>query len=242
MHALDVVYEIVFPPIAIDAGLGEQGRFGCLTPELGGNFRPAVVTTSLPMEIDRPINAGIRDFCMECGICAEQRPSGAIPFDEPRDNGRGVVKWTIDASACYNYRLTSRGSATCGICITVCPWTRRDNLIHGMAKQALMRDRTGVLAKAAVAGEKALYVDHESVDFYPPKWATSCGDGRRAHRDVRVAAVRLEARRRRVIVRRRRRYNAPQPRAANRSIRLSPNGDNVFASIASELPSRSADQ
>lgn len=173
LHSLDVGYEVVFPPIAIDAGLGEQGRFGfCLTPEFGGNFRPAVVTTSLPMEVDRPINAHIADFCMHCGICAEQCPSGAIPDGPPRDNGRGVVKWTIDTSACYNFRLTSRGSATCGICIAVCPWTNRDNLVHGVAKQALMRDATGVLAQAAVAGEKALYVTHRGNDFRPPQWAT----------------------------------------------------------------------
>ncbi len=172
LHSLDAGWEVVFPPIAIDAGLGEQGRFSyCLTPEFGANFRPAVITTSLPMAVDKPIDAGIHDFCMNCGICAEQCPAQAIPTGGPAEI-RGVVKWTIDTSACFNYRFSSRGSATCGLCLAVCPWTKKDNLIHGTARTALMRDPTGLVARAAIQAEKALYPKPVAVDFHEPTWAT----------------------------------------------------------------------
>ena len=42
-----------------------------ITPELGCNFRPAVVTTNLPMVTDKPIDIGIQDFCKHCKICAQ---------------------------------------------------------------------------------------------------------------------------------------------------------------------------
>lgn len=48
-------YDMVMPPVAIDAGLGEQGRKGLLiTPELGSNARLACVTTNVPMETVPP--------------------------------------------------------------------------------------------------------------------------------------------------------------------------------------------
>ena len=41
------------PPIAIDAGLGQHVRHSALvTPELGGNFRPAIITTNIPIDPD----------------------------------------------------------------------------------------------------------------------------------------------------------------------------------------------
>ena len=42
------------PPIAVDAGQGQQGRFVyTITPELGSNNRSAVVATNFPMAIDQ---------------------------------------------------------------------------------------------------------------------------------------------------------------------------------------------
>jgi len=81
-------YDLMVPPIMVDAGLGEQGRHSIvITPELGCNFRPAVVTTNLPMKIDKPISFGVQEFCKNCKICAEQCPSGAIST-----GGKGLVR------------------------------------------------------------------------------------------------------------------------------------------------------
>ena len=40
----------------------------CITPELGGNFRTAVITTNMPLEIDKPIDFGLAEFCNKCKL------------------------------------------------------------------------------------------------------------------------------------------------------------------------------
>ena len=59
-HTPGTSYDLMVPPIMVDAGLGEQGRHSIvITPELGCNFRPAVVTTNLPLVPDKPIEFGV---------------------------------------------------------------------------------------------------------------------------------------------------------------------------------------
>ena len=66
-------FEVTMPPLAIDAGLGEQGRIGVLiSPESGGNTRLGCVLTNIPMATDKPIDFGVQEFCKSCKICAEQ--------------------------------------------------------------------------------------------------------------------------------------------------------------------------
>ena len=68
-------------PIAIDAGLGEIARNGLLiTPEYGPRVRLAKVLTDLPLIPDRPIEFGVRDFCLICEQCAQKCPSKSIMF------------------------------------------------------------------------------------------------------------------------------------------------------------------
>jgi len=51
-HVPGTSYDLMVPPIAIDAGLGEQGRNGIMiTPEVGCNIRPAVITTNIPIPL-----------------------------------------------------------------------------------------------------------------------------------------------------------------------------------------------
>ncbi|MBI5650323.1 MAG: 4Fe-4S dicluster domain-containing protein [Chloroflexi bacterium] len=171
-------YDTMVPPILIDAGLGEQGRFGfCITPEAGGNFRPAVVFTNLPLVPDKPINMGLKSYCMECKICAEQCPSRAIPFDEPKEI-RGVVKWTISHERCFNYWRSVVGSGSCRICLALCPWSRKDAWLYNMTKAVLSRDPTGLMAKMSVEAQKFLYENPDPQTYYaptnasvrPPEW------------------------------------------------------------------------
>ena len=55
-HALN--YQVVVPPILLWAGLGEMCRIGdiVLNPFLGTRFKAAVVTTDLPLAVDKPID------------------------------------------------------------------------------------------------------------------------------------------------------------------------------------------
>lgn len=102
-HTPGMDYDLMVTPVAIDAGLGEQGRHSVvITPELGSNFRPAVVTTNLPMKIDKPIKFGVRNFCKTCRICAEKCPSGAITMGEEVEV-RGYRRFQINVSKCHNF-------------------------------------------------------------------------------------------------------------------------------------------
>ncbi|MBI4789200.1 MAG: 4Fe-4S dicluster domain-containing protein [Chloroflexi bacterium] len=171
-------YDTMVPPILIDAGLAEQGRFGfSITPETGGNFRPAVVFTNLPLVPDKPINMGLKEYCLNCKICAEQCPSRAIPFDEPKEI-RGVVKWTINHERCFNYWRSVVGSGSCRVCLALCPWSRKNAWAYNMTKQMLSRDPTGVLGKISVEVQKLLYENPDPATYYaptnasvrPPEW------------------------------------------------------------------------
>ena len=43
-----------------------------LNPFLGPRYKADVVTTDMPLEIDRPIDFGLQDFCRKCGRCDEK--------------------------------------------------------------------------------------------------------------------------------------------------------------------------
>ena len=115
-HSPMTDYDLIVPPHAVEAGLGEVGRTGfCITPEAGGNCRMAVVTTSLPMATDRPINFGVAEFCTKCKLCAESCPSGAMSMADSPDGMviRGYEHWYINNGACYNYWRESMGPLGC---------------------------------------------------------------------------------------------------------------------------------
>jgi reductive dehalogenase len=161
-------YELMVPPIAIDAGLGEQGRHGVMiTPELGCNIRPAVVTTNLPLQPDKPIDFGVQDFCRYCKVCAENCPSGAIPFGD-KDEVRGYRRYKIDTAKCLNFWNSNLGSMGCRICIAVCPYTRKANWLHKLALKLSANDPTGLSERTLTVMHKAFYEGPDPQDYYMP--------------------------------------------------------------------------
>ncbi len=115
-------------PLAIDAGLGELGRNGLLiTPQHGSRVRLCKIFTDLPVEPDKPIEFGVKEFCRECKLCAEHCEAGAISLDdEPsfkvtcRSNNPGALKWYVDTERCYLYWCEN--GTDCSTCIKVCPY------------------------------------------------------------------------------------------------------------------------
>jgi ferredoxin len=80
-HVAGSNYLAMLPPLAWEAGLGELGRMGTLiTTKYGPRARLGLVTTSLPLELDKPKILGIQDFCEKCQKCALNCPAQAIPF------------------------------------------------------------------------------------------------------------------------------------------------------------------
>jgi reductive dehalogenase len=119
-------------PLAIDAGLGQLGRLGYLiTPWFGPHVRIAKVLTNMPLAHDSPIDFGVTEYCMECGICAMECPSGAISPDKERSyaplkaagpcGNPGSLKWYINGKRCLKWWVES--GAGCSRCTSVCPYT-----------------------------------------------------------------------------------------------------------------------
>ena len=150
-------YDLMAPPIMVDAGLGEQGRHSIvITPELGCNFRPAIITTDIPMEVDKPIEFGVREFCKTCKICAETCPSGAITLGE-ETVVRGYKRYQIDYGKCYNFWSCNQGNIGCRLCVSVCPFTRKANWLHTTALKVTAMDKTGTSHKVLTKMQKLLY-------------------------------------------------------------------------------------
>jgi len=131
----------IAPAVGVMAGLGELSRLNRLiTPEFGPMVRVFMMITNLPVAVDKPIDAGIMEFCKHCKKCAEACPSGALSFaDEPTWetsgpwNNPGHRAYYDDAVKCITYW---RETATnCGICFAVCPFSKEDSAwIHEMVK------------------------------------------------------------------------------------------------------------
>ncbi len=137
--------EINLVPLAIDAGIGEFARNGrVLSPEFGINMRFKVVTTNLPLKVDKPISFGVHEFCMACENCAIFCPANAIPSGPPTDepptihSNPGFKKWYIKADRCLMFWASNRKKwRSCGgRCIAVCPWTKPLAPWHNMVRWA----------------------------------------------------------------------------------------------------------
>ncbi len=115
--------EVLQPPLLLLAGLGEVSRIGevVLNPLLGPRLKSGAVTTSMPMEHDKPIDFGLQNFCENCNKCARECPSGAITAG-PKLMFNGYEIWKSDSQKCTTYRVTNEGGAMCGRCMKTCPW------------------------------------------------------------------------------------------------------------------------
>jgi len=118
--------EILALPALRAAGVGELGRHGSLiNPALGASWRPAFVTTTLPLVGDAPIAFGAQDYCMSCKLCERICPGGAIAPAGDYILTDGVKRWLVDTEKCYPYsRLREQ---YCHLCVDVCPYLHKEN-------------------------------------------------------------------------------------------------------------------
>ena len=115
--------DVLQPPLLLLAGLGEVSRIGevILNPFLGPRLKSGVVTTTMPVAHDKPIDFGLQTFCEACNKCARECPSGAITAG-PKRMFNGYEIWKSDSQKCATYRITNQGGAMCGRCMKTCPW------------------------------------------------------------------------------------------------------------------------
>ena len=114
--------DVLHIPLVLWAGLGELSRIGelVLNPFVGPRFKSVVLTTDIPLEVDKPIDFGLQYFCDHCHKCDRECPCDAIPHgDKVMFNGYEI--WKPDVERCTRYRLTNSKGSACGRCMKTCP-------------------------------------------------------------------------------------------------------------------------
>ncbi|MBI2829955.1 MAG: 4Fe-4S dicluster domain-containing protein [Chloroflexi bacterium] len=130
---------VVMQALAVDAGLGEMGRGSSLvTKEFGPNVVLGAVFTDMPLVVDKPVDLGMRDFCTKCLKCAINCPTKSIPLGD-MEVIRGVKLWHFDAESCYRLRTAAGDTHICVRCISTCPWTKPQNIIHRATAEVAVR-------------------------------------------------------------------------------------------------------
>jgi Pyruvate/2-oxoacid:ferredoxin oxidoreductase delta subunit len=134
---------VLLIPHAIEAGLGELGKHGSMiSREFGASFRLAGVMTDMPLLADAPAPFGADDFCLNCQVCANRCPPGAIADAKQLVNG--TIKWYVDFDHCVPYFHEYK---TCAICLAVCPWSapgRAPRLAERFSRRAAERTAKSV--------------------------------------------------------------------------------------------------
>ncbi len=159
-------YDAMMVPLAVDAGLGELSRMGYLiTKEYGPRVRLGVVTTSLPLIPDKPVDIGVVDFCRKCMKCVRCCPTRTIPSTD-REPVNGSLRWTIDTDLCYRY--WKQMGTDCGICMRVCPWSHARTFPHKLITSAVCRNS---ISRTMFNWMDDLFYGKKPPVKDPPDWA-----------------------------------------------------------------------
>ncbi|MBU2497687.1 MAG: reductive dehalogenase [Proteobacteria bacterium] len=157
-------------PLAVDAGLGQLGRFGALiTPEFGPRVRLCKVLTDLPLRPTAPIDFGVTEFCDICEKCAEYCPSQAILYGKRTERARtpstnpGLLKWPLDGEKCLRfwYRNGARTETgmyhiDCYQCINVCPFNKMPGVGHDLVRW-FVRRKAPLMDRVLLWGDDLFY-------------------------------------------------------------------------------------
>lgn len=131
----------IAPAFGVMAGLGEMSRLNrMISPEFGPMVRVFKMLTDLPVAVDKPIDAGIMEFCKRCKKCAEACATGALSFDDEPTwetrgpwNNPGHKAYFEDSTKCMTY--WREVGTNCGVCFSVCPFSKKDKAwIHDWVK------------------------------------------------------------------------------------------------------------
>jgi reductive dehalogenase len=159
-------YDLLMTPAAVDAGLGELGRFGYLiSRELGPRIRIFAVTTDLPMTCDQPVDIGVEDFCRYCKKCAHCCPSDSIPDGEQQEVN-GSLRWKLNAETCFGY--WAKAGSDCNVCMRVCPWSHPRTFPHRVVISLVVRNKW---ARRLFSMMDDLFYGKKPRPKAPPAWA-----------------------------------------------------------------------
>lgn len=129
----DAHYDVILPPLAVRAGLGELGRNNILVAaRYGSRVRIGAVTTNLPVVHDAPVSLGVESFCRVCAKCADLCPSHALSKGDP-ERVNGIERWPTNVERCHAW--WRRIGTDCGICMAACPFSHRSGGIHRLVRK-----------------------------------------------------------------------------------------------------------
>ncbi len=155
-HVSGSNYQVMLPPLAVAAGLGELGRLGYfISRRKGARVRLGAVTTDLPLIPNAPEGArgfGAREFCEVCKRCADICPAGAIPRGG-METVRGVEKWPMRTESCLHYWRVL--GTDCGLCMKICPYSHPETFVHRVVRTGIAR--SAFARRVAVLGEDLFY-------------------------------------------------------------------------------------
>jgi epoxyqueuosine reductase QueG len=120
------------------SGLGWIGKNGLIiNKRYGPKLSWATVLTNAPFNPDSPVKSS---RCGGCDLCVRHCPSGALTgrewsLDEPFGE---IVRYELCRSL-KKHRRFFEGKPNCGLCINICPYSRKN---YGKRNMALHR-RTG---------------------------------------------------------------------------------------------------
>lgn len=156
----DANYDTLCVPVAVETGLGELGRMGLFMHGVHGPcVRLAMVTTDLELpDSIVPHSLHMEEFCKICKKCADNCPSKSITHgDEPFS--RNLRHWSIQQEKCFSYWKTI--GSDCGLCISVCPYTKPDTFIHRVVRFYISRNI--VNQKVALLMDDLLYGRYKNI-------------------------------------------------------------------------------
>ncbi len=160
-------YEVILPPLAVDAGLGEIGRLGyLLTREFGPRIRLSAVTTDMPLLCDKPVDIGVQDFCKICKKCGVCCPSKSIPLEEDPVLHNGCLKWKLDDESCFNY--WGKVGTDCNVCMKVCPFSHARTFPHRLIVWLISRNR---ISRRAFSILDDIFYGRKPRPKTAPQWA-----------------------------------------------------------------------
>jgi len=110
---------ILYPAVAVKAGLGKIGRQGLLiTKKFGPRQRLSVISVNIsPLPDVAQETVDVEQYCKKCKRCVNLCPVSAI-YDEPIVKENGIVTW-IDGEKCIEHFYKTTG---CSVCIKECPF------------------------------------------------------------------------------------------------------------------------
>jgi epoxyqueuosine reductase QueG len=117
---------------ATSAGIGWVGMNGLLiNPQHGPRLTLATVLTDAPLAADRPFETS---GCGACTLCRDHCPSKAITGAEWSRKDPFVE--LVRLVECRGHKAAKRqvaGKPNCGLCITVCPYGRKNIMKESVA-------------------------------------------------------------------------------------------------------------